>query len=120
MSCLNVHIDDAIGSCISANIHRIGGGIDVHIHDAINAYLSASISRIGNGISANIHNLTPTAVGSVTDLGKHISARCSIVCSLLNVIEYINVTPDEIQWITDDLGVFFDVESNTDWIIVTS
>lgn len=110
----------AIGACVSANIHRIGGGIDIHIRDAINTYLSTAISLIGNGISANIHSLTPAAVGSVTELGKHLSVKCSIVCSLSKVIEYINVTPDEIQWITDDMGVFFDVESNTDWIILTS
>ena len=57
---------------------------------------------------------------SAADSDKHIGVRCSIVCTLSEVVGYISVTPKEIQWITDDVGVFFDVESNVDWIIVTS
>ena len=97
MSCINVHIKDIIGSC-----------------------LSATISRVGSGIRARIHNLCPPSGVSITDNEKHIKFRCSIVCTLSEVVGYINVTPEDIQWITDDMGVFYDVESNVDWIIVTS
>ena len=40
--------------------------------------------------------------------------------SVSEMVDFLRVTPTEIQWITDDMGVFFDVESNVDWIIVTS
>ena len=32
---------------------------------------------------------------------------------------FLRVSPDEPQWITDDMGVDFRVESNTDWIVET-
>ena len=97
MACENVHMDDVMGSC-----------------------LSATISRVGSGISARIYNLCPPLGVSVVDSEKHIKVRCSIVCSLSEAVAYIRVTPKDIQWITDDMGVFYDVESNVDWIIVTS
>ena len=56
----------------------------------------------------------------ITPQGEHIRFKCSIVCTLKQIGDYLNVTPAEIQWITDDMGVYFDVQSNLDWIIVTS
>lgn len=95
--------------------------IQAHKEDAIVSCISATISRIGSGISARIDNLSPPSVVSVIDSVKnHLNVKCSIVCTLTEVTDYLRVTPKDIQWITDDMGVFFDVESNVDWIIVTS
>lgn len=90
------------------------------MQDAVGSCLSASVSRIGEGIEASVKNLTQPLVASLTDtVIKHLKVSCSIVCSLKG--DFLNVSPNEIQWITDDIGVFFDVESNTDWeVIVTS
>lgn len=90
------------------------------MEDVMGSCLSATISRVGSGISARIHNLCPSLGVSVVDSEKHIKARCSIVCSLSEVVAYISVTPKDIQWITDDMGVFYDVESNVEWTIVIS
>jgi hypothetical protein len=62
----------------------------------------------------------PNPVSVVDSIKKHLNARCSVICSLAEVIEFLNVTPSDIQWITDDVGVFYEVESNVDWIVVTS
>lgn len=98
MSCISPHIQDTVGSC-----------------------LSATISRIGDGIRVSVQSITePIGVLLSDAVEKHLRVRCSIVCSLSEITDYLNVTPKDIQWITDDMGVFFDVESNVDWIIVTS
>jgi hypothetical protein len=91
------------------------------MQDAIGSCLSATISRIGSGMSVDIDKATPPFLATAVDtIKKHLSVRTSIVCSLSEVVDFLRVTPTEIQWITDDMGVFFDVESNVDWIIVTS
>lgn len=120
MACINAHMEDVTGSCLSATISRIGNGINARIQNVMGSCLSATISRVGSGISARIQNFCSTLGVSVADSEKHIKVRCSIVCTLSEVVGYINVTPKDIQWITDDMGVFYDVESNVDWIIVTS
>ena len=55
----------------------------------------------------------------VANLFATMKARCSIVCSLKELPKYLNVSPSEIQWISQDYGVIYDVESNVEWIIVT-
>lgn len=95
--------------------------ITAHMQDAVGACLSATVSRIGEGIKVGVRSLTEPINVSLRDLvDKHLSVRCSIVCSLTEVVDYLRVSPSEVQWITDDVGVFFDVESNVDWIVVTS
>lgn len=98
MACVNIHMQNVIGSCLSATISRVGGGLSVDIDKATPPFL----------------------VSAVDTIKKHLSVRTSIVCSLSEVVDFLRVTPTEIQWITDDMGVFYDVESNVDWIIVTS
>lgn len=91
------------------------------MQDAIGSCLSATISRVGSGMSVDIDKATPSFLATAVDtIKKHLSVRTSIVCSLSEMVDFLRVTPTEIQWITDDMGVFFDVESNVDWIIVTS
>lgn len=99
MACINVHTEDTHESCLSLSVTRVcGGGINVHIN----------------------HATPPLHVSTIDSIKKHLNVRTSIVCSLSEVVDFLRVTPAEIQWITDDMGVFYDVESNVDWIIVTS
>lgn len=94
--------------CLNVNISKLGSRI------------VPSISRIGDGIKALLTRVEEPMNAFATDIAEHLNVRCSIVCSLSEITDYLNVTPNDIQWITDDMGVFFDVESNVDWIIVTS
>lgn len=43
---------------------------------------------------------------------------CRLVCSLSDLTAWLRVTPEEVQWITDDMGVYFDVVSNVEWTVV--
>ena len=120
MACINVHIKNIVGSRLSATMNRIGSGLSVVINKATSAFI-ASAATCRNEMAVAIDKTTPAFIASAIDVvQKHLAVKTSIVCTLHEVIEFLNVTPEEIQWITDDMGVFFDVESNVDWIIVTS
>ena len=99
---LNPKLDDNV------NVSRLGDGI------------KTSIKCVGERILANVSELSNRLHASVSNISSGLSVRCSIVCSLKDVGHYLEVTPTEIQWITDDMGVYYDVESNVEWIIVTS
>ena len=104
MTCVDTPIEHGNSSCLTVTLSRIGDGLDV-----LSKGLSAQVSVINDRISAKIDTI-----------GTGLKARCSIVCTLDEVRDFLKVTPADIQWITDDMGVFFDVESNVEWIIVTS
>lgn len=106
MGCINVKIPHN-HKPIAATATRIGDSITTLI-DKVENELHVDIERIGDQIKAIVDNVT-----------KPIMASVSIVCSLSDFY-YMNVSPNEVQWITDDTGVFFDVESNVQWIIVTN
>lgn len=114
-------MDNVMDTCLSATISRVGDGIrarvqnlsqlsGVSITDSVNKHMNATCDLAFRMLSMNI----------IDTIQKHINVRCSVVCSLSEVVAFLKVSPDEIQWITDDMGVFFDVESNVDWIIVNS
>ena len=101
-------------SCLNASITRIGKGIVASLTD-VATHLLPSI-RYKGGIIARVKSNTEGIKVSANDIAKHLNARVGIVCSL-NKEEYLRVSPNEIQWITDNVGVFFDVESNTNWLV---
>jgi hypothetical protein len=57
---------------------------------------------------------------NVRPLTNHLLVRCNIVCSIKNLHNYLKVSPEEVQWITPEYGIIYNVESDMDWIIVTS
>jgi hypothetical protein len=61
-------------------------------------------------------NIVPISNIIVTPHIKGISVKCGIVCSLADVL-YVRVSPQEVQWITEDEVIVYNVESNTNWII---
>lgn len=75
--------------------------------------------RIG-GMSAKVSLASVPLVMAVADIAKHPVMRCSIVCSLKELGNYLRVSPQDIQWITPEYGIVYNVESDMDWIIVTS
>ena len=60
-------------------------------------------------------------------ISKFIVNKREVVKMMLNGVEvwkpesttdnYLRVSPNEVQWITDTVGAIFEVESNTDWRI---
>lgn len=119
MSCINIHTEKVNNPCLSSIISRIGEGIKVRVNNFFIPH-SVLVNDCAEHINATCDVHLPKTV-SVTDIiNKHLNVRCSIICSLSEVIEFLKVTPSDIQWITDDMGVFYEVESNVDWIIVTS
>ena len=81
-------------SCLNVNATLASGVLTAIASDA-SAHLKVRASRIGSNLIV----------------------RCSVVCSLSEFAKWLNVSPSEVQWITDDVGVFYDVKSNVEWII---
>ena len=82
------------------------------------SYMTAKVTRIGEDITAQIIETSERLLTKISCTLEQLKVRCSIVCSLAEVEDYLEVTPAEIQWITDDMGVFYDVESNVEWKII--
>lgn len=85
----------------------------------INEPLVLSMERIG-GMSVGVSMASEQMSIRVIDTVTHPKMRVSIVCSIKELRGYLNVSPEDIQWITPDYGIIYKVESDTDWIIVTS
>ena len=106
MSCLKVnvtHRDEPIRACVE----RIEDKITALIK-AVETNFKVIVDRTGEQlkvITERIHD--------------PLSVNVSVVCNLSDFY-YMEVSPAEIQWITDDMGVFFDVESNVNWIVTTN
>lgn len=109
MSCIDVNVTPLLPQLDeNCKVTRIGDG------------LKASVKDIGERIIAGVRELSSRLNANVENLSTGLSVTCSVVCSIADVGHYLEVTPTEIQWITDDMGVYYDVESNVEWIIVTS
>lgn len=106
--------------------------IDIKVtHQEPKLYENCKITRLGDGIKATAKSIGERIIAGVLEISSRLqtnvaniseglNVRCSIVCSLTDVGYYLEVSPADIQWITDDMGVFYDVESNVEWIVVTS
>lgn len=120
MGCLNANIASQDGaSCLSATLSRIGNGLSANV-SRLSHELIARIENLGETFATNVETVSSRLVAQTKTIDTVLSVRCSIICTLDKVADFLEVTPDEIQWITDDVGVFYDVKSNVDWIIVTS
>ncbi len=67
------------------------------------------------GINVTTH-IMPISNINVAPKISSINIKCGIVCSLADVL-FIKVSPQEVQWITDNDVIVYNVESNTNWII---
>ena len=120
MACFHANITSQDNcSCLSATLSRIGEGLSVNVAN-LSGGLVATIGSLSERLIATAVKTSSELVAQVANMGDGLSVRCSIICTLDKIADFIDVTPAEIQWITDDMGVFFDVESNVEWIIVTS
>ena len=103
-------------SCLNVDISRIGEGLKSQIAYA-GERIIANVSLARRSLSARALNTSPPLIVRASSVGGNLNARCSIVCSLSEFTKWLNVSPTEVQWITDDVGVFFDVRSNVEWIV---
>lgn len=120
MACINVNIQE-LSSRINVLVRRISDKINVavaNVSHKLSTKVSDTVNRHLSFVALKVS--APLDVSIVDTVKKHLKVRISIVCTLAEVAAYLNVTPSDIQWITDDRGVYFDVESNVEWIIVTS
>lgn len=92
---------------ITASASRVGEGVNVWL------------SRVSKGISVSLRSVSDTLRCYPTDAALHLNAKCSLVCTPAHIGDYLEVSPSETQWITDGVGVFFDVSSNMEWIVLT-
>lgn len=95
------------------------GCLDVKIasqHECI----VVSVSRKGEDFEAMVSLANLPIDLSVHDTSKHLTVKCNLVCTVEEVETYLRVSPKEIQWITDGMGIVYKVESNTNWVIVIS
>ena len=105
MSCLSVNITKATED-FRIGVERIGAQMSVNVEKATPA-LSIALSLI------------PSLSATLSLIGERLKASVSIVCTVSEIKEWLKVSPQEVQWITDDMGVFYDVVSNVEWIVVT-
>lgn len=105
-------------SCLSVLVGRIAKYLNVSCKIASETTRVSLLLDPGNlSISCNI--VPDTTSISISRIPSDLNVSCGIVCSLSDVF-YLVVSPDEPQWITDDMGVDFRVESNVDWIVETA
>lgn len=102
--------------CLSGKVTRVSEGLQGRVR-SVGAELMAAVAdvterlrcavlRVGNGLQC--------AVLNVTD-GLH--GRAFLVCTMAD-LKYLNVSPEEVVWITPEQGVVYHVESNTTWVVV--
>lgn len=93
MSCLNITVTN-MSPPLRVEVERLGGII-------------LTVIKSSNSLNCNICDKL---------IDKHLKLTCGVVCTIPD-IHYLRVSPSEIQWITPDLGVVYQVTSDTDWII---
>jgi hypothetical protein len=90
----------------------------------VSTRLAADVSTVNDALSVEVTNLRnfdaraslygPRILPMVSEMGAHLEVSCGIVCSLSDVF-YMDVSPDEPQWITCDKAIIYEVASNVKW-----
>lgn len=116
---LKVNVTQVIDAFL-LKVFNIEDNLKVKIKN-IEDFLNVKITPLylENNLKTTITKLEESLYVVITNISKDLKVRTSIVCSIGNR-QYLNVSPDEIQWITPDCGVIYTVESNTKWIISNS
>ena len=79
-----------------------------------------NVKNIGDPLFVEIINKSISPKATTKNLFEGLKVMLSIVCSITEVGKYLEVSPEEIQWITDDTGIYYDVYSNVNWIITNT
>lgn len=101
-------------SCINVNIQRENTSPILKIYK-LNESIEGVITCF-NTISGKIFLDQKFINANILPKVTNININCSIVCSISND-EYLRVSPEEVQWLSPDWYIIYEVKSNTDWII---
>lgn len=106
MGCLNANIT-VLNTPPTLSIDRVGG-------------ITAMVSLANNPLMINLYDTTSHLKAELCDITSHLKVKCSVVCSIKELKNYLRVSPADVQWITPEYGVVYMVESDLDWIVVTN
>lgn len=117
MACLKVTVIPHCINCLNSKIKLITSNIIPLAHRIDTLYTSIDNPNPTLNILISSHN--SNSFITIEDRhSNHLRVSCGIVCDVNDTGgKYLDVSPDEIQWITDDIGVIYTVYSNTDWEI---
>lgn len=116
-------------ACITGSVTNVSNGINasvVNLGGVLTAYqqgyehAKVSVNNLNPLIYATTNRVGEEMTADTSRLGDRLTGTVSIICSLADFVAILKVSPDEVQWITDDMGVYFEVESNVEWIVLTS
>ena len=131
MPCIKEKILGLVGQCLSVSVTKKEKSLEASISlasDSVSAKilglvgqcLSVSVTKKEKSLEASVSLASDSVSAKILLLRENLKVRCSIVCSLAEMVEYLKVSPEEVQWITDEVGVFFDVRSNVEWKVINS
>lgn len=117
MACINGTVTN-VSNGVNASVVNLGGVLTAYQQDYESA--KVSVTNLNTLIEATVNRVGEEVTASTSILGQRLTGTVSIICSLADFVAILKVSPEEVQWITDDIGVYFEVESNVEWIITTS
>lgn len=102
-------------SCLSILVGRIANDLNVSCKIASE---TTRVSLLLDHDNLNIScKITPDATSvSIVRIPSDLNITFGIVCSLADVL-YLDVSPNDVQWITEDTVIMYNVSSNTSWVI---
>lgn len=104
-----------MGACFDISVSRPGSL-------SVSASLIRGVAKCAAELVADGLGVEAQAVGGLqveaVRLHKPLDVACRLICSVSDLANWLRVTPEEVQWITDDMGVYFDVVSNVEWTVV--
>ena len=102
-------------SCITAVVNKVNRNIVVRI-DLRSAPISILCNKVNSNIVARI-DLRSAPISILCNKKSFApNIQCSFVCSSG---EYLQVSPETIQWISEFIPVEYLVKSNTNWVVYT-
>lgn len=104
-------------SCLSVNINIIPSKFEVDT--TLLNKLNVNITNISNGLVILLNKINEDLKLNISDIyQKHLTVSYGIVCSI-KTENYLQVSPEDVQWITEDSDIIYIVKSNTNWEIIT-
>ena len=104
-------------SCLSVNINIIPSKFEVGT--TLLNKLNVNITNISNDLIILLNKINEDLKLNISDIyQKHLTVSYGIVCSI-KTENYLQVSPEDVQWITEDSDIIYIVKSNTNWKIIT-
>lgn len=99
--------------CLTVQIQRVDKTeCDIALIDKI---VSSITNTCAHAVSTYAYETSLNT--EVFDTTAHVRSDYSLICAVIPVGDYLEVSPVEVQWITDDIGVLYNVKSNVEWTI---